>query len=115
MPELNQQPEDYTVTKQQVGAFYGTALEPILRRRGVTQVFLTGIATTGGVESTARNAHDRGYNVVLVVDAMTDRGPDAHRNSIEKIFPRIGETTTTDAVLSQLQEQARPTKIAVHQ
>jgi nicotinamidase-related amidase len=88
VPELNQQPEDYTVTKQQVGAFYGTALEPILRRRGVTQVFLTGIATTGGVESTARNAHDRGYNLVLVVDAMTDRDPDAHRNSIEKIFPR---------------------------
>src|SRR5262245_22031553 len=84
VPELNQQPEDYTVTKQQVGAFYGTALEPILRRRGVTQVFLAGIATTGGVESTARNAHDHGYNVVLVVDAMTDRDPDAHRHSIEK-------------------------------
>jgi len=115
VPELNQQPEDYTVTKKQVGAFYGTAFEPILRRRGVTQVFLAGIATTGGVESTARNAHDHGYNVVLVVDAMTDRDPDAHRHSIEKIFPRIGETTTTDAVLSQLQEQARLSNIAVRQ
>ena len=115
VPELDRQPEDYTVTKLQVGAFYGTALDLILRRRGVTQVFLAGIATTGGVESTARNAHDHGYNVVLVVDAMTDRDADAHRNSIEKIFPRIGETTTTDEVLSQLQEQARPTNIAAPQ
>ena len=106
VPELDRQPEDYTVTKLQVGAFYGTALELILRRHGVTQVFLAGIATTGGVESTARSAHDHGYNVVLVVDAMTDRDANAHRNSIEKIFPRIGETTTTDDVLKRLQEAA---------
>ena len=81
----------------------------------MTQVFLTGIATTAGVESTARNAHDHGYNVVLVIDAMTDRDADAHRNSVEKIFPRIGETTTTDEVLRQLQEPARLTDIAAHQ
>jgi Isochorismatase family len=73
------------------------------------------VATMGGVESTAGNAHDHGYNVGLVVDAMTDRDPDAHRNSIEKIFPCIGETTTTDEVLSQLQEQTRSTNFAVHQ
>jgi len=84
------------------GAFYGTALEPILRRRVVTQVVLAGISTSVGVESTARNAFDHGYNVVLVVDAMTDRNPDAHRHSVETIFPRIGETTTTDDVLAQL-------------
>ena len=106
VPELDRQPEDYTVTKLQVGAFYGTALELILRRHGVTQVFLTGIATTGGVESTARSAQDHGYNVVLVVDAMTDRDADTHRLTVEKIFPRIGETTTTDDVLKRLQEAA---------
>ena len=106
VPELDRQPEDYTVTKLQVGAFYGTALELILRRRGVTQVFLTGIATTGGVESTARSAQDHGYNVVLVVDAMTDRDADIHQLTVEKIFPRIGETTTTDDVLKRLQEAA---------
>jgi isochorismate hydrolase len=59
--------------------------------------------------------HDHGYNVGLIVDAMIDRDPDAHRNSLEKIFPRIGETATTDAVLNQLQEQTRPTGMAVHQ
>ena len=51
-----------------------------LRRRGVTQVVLTGVATSVGVESTARSAYDLGYNVTLVVDAMTDRDADAHRH-----------------------------------
>ena len=53
--------------------------------------------------STARQAYDKGYNVVLVTDAMTDRAADAHRHSVEKIFPRIGETTTTDEALNLLQ------------
>ena len=62
-------------------------------------MFLTGVATSTGVESTARSAYDLGYNVVLVIDAMTDRDAEAHRHSVEKIFPRLGETDTTDNVL----------------
>jgi nicotinamidase-related amidase len=104
VPQLDRQPSDYTVTKLQIGAFYGTALEQILRRRGVTQVFLAGVSTSGGVEATARNAFDHGYNVVLVVDAMTDLNSDAHRNSVERIFPRIGEVTTTDEALARLRQ-----------
>ncbi len=104
VPELDRQPGDYTVTKQQVGAFYGTALEQILRRRGVTQVVLAGVATSSGVEATARNAYDHGYNVALVVDAMTDVNVEAHRHSVEKIFPKLGETATTDDVVRLLQE-----------
>ena len=77
--------------------------------------FVYGISGDRGAESTARNAHDHGYNVVLVVDAMTDRDADAHRNSVEKIFPRIGETTTTDEVLSHLQEAPRPINVAARQ
>lgn len=102
VPELGQQPGDYLVTKQRVGAFIGTSLHETLRQRAVTQVFLAGVATSLGVESTARSAYDYGYNVVLVVDAMTDRDRDAHRHSVEKIFPRLGETDTTDNVLKLL-------------
>jgi len=105
-PELDRQPNDYTVTKLQIGAFYGTALEQILHRRGVTQVFLAGISTSAGVEATARQAYDQGYNVVLVTDAMTDRDADAHRYTTEKIFPRIGETTTTDEALAALKQRS---------
>jgi nicotinamidase-related amidase len=104
VPELEQQPGDYIVTKQRIGAFIGTSLDEHLRQRGVTQVFLTGIATSIGVESTARSAYDLGYNVVLVIDAMTDRDADAHRHSAEKIFPRLGETATTKDVLTLLQQ-----------
>ncbi len=99
VPELEQHPGDHIVTKQRWGAFIGTTVDDYLRRRGVTQVVLTGISTSAGVESTARSAYDYGYNVTLVVDAMTDRDADAHRHSVEKIFPRLGETDTTNNVL----------------
>ncbi len=102
MPELDRQDSDYTVTKQTVGAFYGTSLELVLRRRGVTQVFIAGVATGSGVEATARSAYDHGYHVALVVDAMTDRSADVHRHSVEQTFPRIGETATTEEVIAQL-------------
>jgi len=102
VPELDPQPGDLLVTKQRWGAFLGTTLDEQLRQHGVTQVVLTGVATSVGVESTARSAYDLGYNVALVVDAMTDRDHEAHRYSLEKIFPRLGETGTTDAVLKML-------------
>ncbi len=103
VPELSQHPDDHIVTKQRWGALLGTDLDQFLRQRGVTQVVLTGVATSSGVESTARSAYDLGYNVTLVVDAMTDRDADAHRHSVEKIFPRLGETANTDDVLKLLQ------------
>ena len=70
----------------------------------MTQIVLAGVATSIGVESTARSAYDHGYHVVLVTDAMTDRDADAHRYSVEKIFPRLGETATTESVLKRLDE-----------
>jgi nicotinamidase-related amidase len=103
VPELEQQPEDLIVSKQRVGAFIGTSLNEQLRERGVTQIFLTGVATSAGVEATARSAYDYGYNVVLVVDAMTDRDAEVHRHSVEKVFPRLGETDTTENVLKLLE------------
>jgi nicotinamidase-related amidase len=56
------------------------------------------------VEATARSAYDLGYSVALVADAMTDLDADAHHHSIEKIFPRLGETETTANVLKLLKE-----------
>jgi nicotinamidase-related amidase len=104
VPELQQSAGDVLITKQRWGAFIGTPLNEELRRRGVTQVFVTGVATSAGVESTARSAHDHGYNVVLVVDAMTDRDAEAHLLRVEKIFPRLGETASTAEVLRFLTE-----------
>lgn len=102
VPELDRQPGDVIVSKQRWGAFLGTGLNDALRARGVTQIVLIGVATSIGVESTARSAYDLGYNVVLVIDAMTDRDGDAHHHSVEKIFPRLGQTDITDNVLKLL-------------
>ena len=100
--ELEQQPDDHIIAKQRWGAFLGTDLDLYLRQRGVTQIFIAGISTSAGVESTARSAYDLGYNVVLVADAITDRDADAHRLTIEKIFPRLGQTDNTAKVLQLL-------------
>ncbi|MFB7306068.1 isochorismatase family protein [Streptomyces sp. NPDC056192] len=102
VPEIGPREGDIVVTKQQWGAFYGTDLDLQLRRRGVTQVVVTGIATSIGVESTARAASEHGYNVTVVTDAVTDMDGGSHDNSIEKIFPRLGETDTTEAVVKLL-------------
>ena len=66
---------------------------------GVTQVVIAGVATSIGVESTARHAHEHGFHVTLAVDAMTDMNADAHHNSITRIFPRLGETGTTQEII----------------
>ena len=107
VPELNQQPEDHVVTKKTWGAFTGTDLAEHLKHLGVTQVVIVGVATSVGVESTARQAHEHGLNVTLAVDAMTDMNADAHANSIARIFPKLGETGTTQDVL-ELLERTHP-------
>jgi nicotinamidase-related amidase len=100
--DLDAQPSDHRVTKTTWGAFSGTTLDEHLKDLGVTQVVLGGVATSIGVESTARHAHELGYHVVLATDAMSDRDSDAHRNSVERIFPRLGETGSTADIVSLL-------------
>ena len=102
VPELNRQPGDHTVTKRTWGAFTNTDLESYLKNLGVTHVVLAGVATSLGVESTARHARELGFNVTLATDAMTDREPDAHFNSVTRIFPRLGETGTTQEIAALL-------------
>ena len=100
--DLTGHAEDIVVTKRNWGSFHGTDLDVHLRRRGITQVVLTGVATSLGVESTARAAHEHGYHVTLATDAMTDLSADAHDNSVRRIFPLLGETGTTSEILELL-------------
>ena len=106
IPELKQQPSDHTVTKRTWGAFTNTDLDAWLKKNGVTQVVVCGVATSAGVESTARFAQELGYNVTLASDAMTDMSPDAHENSIKRIFPRLGETGTAAEVIALLGKES---------
>jgi nicotinamidase-related amidase len=102
IPELDQRPEDIAVTKRTWGAFASTDLESQLRSRGVTQVVIAGVATGTGVESTARQAYEAGFNVTLATDAMTDPRAEAHDYSIANVFPRLGESGSTQAIIEFL-------------
>ncbi|MBV8666089.1 MAG: hydrolase [Burkholderiaceae bacterium] len=103
VPELGQQPSDILITKRQWGAFYGTGLDMHLRRRGVQTIVLTGIATNIGVESTARDAYERGFHQVIVEDATASSVSTAmHEFAHHNIFPRIAQVRKTEEVLRAL-------------
>jgi nicotinamidase-related amidase len=104
VPECNVQASDVIVTKRQWGAFYGTDLEQQLRRRGIRTIVLTGIATNFGVESTARAAFDRGYELVFIEDAMSSFSGDVHRFPVEHIFPRMGFVRSTEEFVGAVAE-----------
>lgn len=100
--ELGRQPGDIVILKRQWGAFYGTDLELQLRRRGLTTIILCGIATEFGVESTARDAYERGFEQVFPQDAMTARSAESHANAVTRIFPRMGRVRSTEEVIAAL-------------
>ncbi len=102
LPELEPQASDIVLCKRTWGVFASTDLEAQLRARGVTQVVVTGVATGMGVESTARQAFEAGFNVTLATDAMADLRPGAHAWIVANVFPRLGETGTTAEVVALL-------------
>ena len=85
------QPSDHLVTKKTWGAFTNTDLDDYLKSKSVIQVVVVGVATSIGVESTARQAWELRYNVTLATDVMTDLNMDTHLNSVNLIFPRSAE------------------------
>ena len=93
------------MTKRTWGAFTNTGLDEHLKKLGVTQVVILGVATSIGVESTARQAHELGFHVALAVDAMTDLRLDAHDHTVTRIFPRLGENGTTHEILELLRKR----------
>ncbi|MGY2264528.1 isochorismatase family protein [Pseudomonas sp. E6002] len=112
LPELDQQPGDIGVTKRTWGAFASTDLEAQLKALGVTQVVITGVATGTGVESTARQAYEAGFNVTLAVDAMTDANAEAHHYSLNQVFPKLGETGTAQEIIGLLETGGRDDAMA---
>jgi nicotinamidase-related amidase len=105
--ELTRQPRDQVGTKHTPGAFTNTDRDGHLKALGVTQVVVVGVATSNGVEVTARQAYELGYNVTLATDAMTDGRDGAHAHSVTRVFPRIGETGTTQQIIDLLKTSAR--------
>jgi nicotinamidase-related amidase len=102
VPELTPGSDDILVTKRQWGAFYGTGLDMQLRRRGIKTIVLAGIATNIGVESTARDAYERGYHQVIVEDACSAMSAEMHEFAFTKILPRLARVRKTAEVLLSL-------------
>jgi nicotinamidase-related amidase len=104
VPEIGPRDGDIIITKRQWGAFYGTDLDLQLRRRSIKTIVLCGIATNFGVESTARDAWERNYEITFAEDAMSSFDAEAHAFAIKRIFPRLGRVRSTAEVLSQALE-----------
>lgn len=103
-PEIKAEPGDIRITKYTWGAFHNTdsSLDEELKKRHITGIVLAGVSTSIGVESTARAAFERGYNIAFAQDAMTDLVASAQENSLNVIFPRIGEIDSTDNIIKVL-------------
>jgi nicotinamidase-related amidase len=100
--EINTRPDDIFITKHTWGAFFETPLHAELQQRGVTGIVLAGVSTSLGVEGTARQASELAYNISFAADAMTDVVATAHDNSLQVIFPRLGEVGTTDEIIPKI-------------
>jgi nicotinamidase-related amidase len=94
-PQVAPQAGDIIVRKTRVGAFSTTDLDKQLRDRGITNLILAGISTSGVVLSTVRDAADRDYRVYVLADGTADVDPDVHDILIQKIFPRQAYIITT--------------------
>ncbi|AIQ24925.1 MULTISPECIES: hydrolase [unclassified Paenibacillus] len=102
VPELSDFKNAHVISKRQWGAFFGTDLDLQLRRRGIDTIVLCGISTSIGVDTTAREAYQLGYNQVFVEDAMTASTKEEHDYVCKTIFPRIGKIRSSGEVISLL-------------
>lgn len=102
VPEAGVEATDIVIEKRQWGAFYGTELDQLLRRKHIKTILLGGIATNLGVESTAREAFDRGYELVFAEDAMSGLEADAHNVACHNVLRKMGRVRSTQQLLKLL-------------
>jgi len=101
-PAVAPEPGDVQVIKRRVSAFAGSDLDVVLRAGGIDTLVLSGIATSGVVLSTVRQAADLDYRLVVLSDACLDGDEEVHRVLIEKVFPRQAEVLTVEEWLKRV-------------
>ncbi|MFI5915992.1 cysteine hydrolase family protein [Dactylosporangium sp. NPDC051541] len=101
-PEVAPTDGDIPITKRRVSAFAGSDLEMVLRSSGIEHLVLTGIATSGVVLSTLRQAADLDFQLTVLADGCLDNDEEVHRVLVEKIFPRQAEVTTVESFTAPL-------------
>ncbi len=100
--DLTPLPGEPVIVKRRVSAFSGSDLDVLLRAAGADTLVLAGIATSGVVLSTLRQAADLDYRLTVLADACADRDEEVHRVLTEKVFPRQALVTTTDEWIASL-------------
>lgn len=105
IPELQPKPDEVVIAKPGKGAFYQTGLEDVLRSHRITHLIFTGVTTEVCVQTTMREANDRGYECLLVEDATESYFPEFKHATIEMIRAQggiVGWTATTQQVITGL-------------
>ena len=90
------------ISKRSVSAFAGADLANLLTASGITTLLLTGVATNFVVEGTAREAVDRGYNVVVVGDCCASMSQEAHDSALNTALPFLATVTTSEEAIAAL-------------
>ncbi|GAA2760366.1 cysteine hydrolase family protein [Actinopolymorpha rutila] len=101
-PDVAPLADDVVITKRRVSAFTGSDLDVVLRATGVDRLVLSGIATSGVVLSTLRQAADLDYRLTVLADGCYDPDPEVHRVLTEKVFPRQAEVVDVEDWISSL-------------
>ena len=102
LPELEVLPGDFVLDKTTASPFWSTAIERLLAQLGVENLLVTGVVTSGCVESTVRDACDLDYRVVLVEDACADRQQRLHDDAVRRLNNNFAVVLGTDAVLGMV-------------
>ena len=89
---------DIVIPKNTASMFIGTNFEMLLRNADITTVAITGIATEYGVESTARDASNRGFFPVIITDAVSSYNLEAHNRSLENIKSMSIQLTSEEII-----------------
>ena len=95
-PDVAPREDDIIVTKRRISAFTGSDLEVVLRGQDIRHIILTGIATSGVVLSTVREAADKDYQLTVIADCCADADEEVHRVLTTKVFPRQAEVVALE-------------------
>ncbi|MBD2428027.1 isochorismatase family cysteine hydrolase [Phormidium sp. FACHB-1136] len=111
IPELAPTPEETVIEKPGKGAFYNTNLEFLLKTHNISHLIVTGVTTEVCVQSTLREANDRGYECLLVEDATESYFPEFKQATLAMVRAQggiVGWTATADQVLTGLSQWSAP-------
>ena len=101
--ELKPLPGEHVLRKTTIGAFASTNIDSLLRALGCEQMYIAGVSTNMCVETTAREAADRGYLVTLVEDACGTTHKDLHEVTMRNFQRLFGRVRSTGEALGELQ------------